>query len=106
MLAWSDTKNECLNGIIWTKCPKNIFVSKKVVELAVASAVIEFNDSCCGILSVFGKLGMESGSKTEEFGMQKDKSRIEMMTKKSSSKIKAQRTKLRSIRKGYLDMEK
>ena len=36
--------NEALNNIIWTKCPKNVYVEKDVLESSVNSAVLEFNE--------------------------------------------------------------
>ena len=36
--------NDSNNNIIWTKCPKNIYVQRNVLEIGVASAVIYFND--------------------------------------------------------------
>lgn len=35
--------NESLHSLIWRKCPKETFISKKRIELAVATAVAEFN---------------------------------------------------------------
>lgn len=35
--------NESLNGIIWTRCPKRVYVTKKTLEICVSSAVLEFN---------------------------------------------------------------
>ena len=32
--------NEAINSVIWRKCPKDVFVSKKVLEITVASATI------------------------------------------------------------------
>ena len=36
--------NEALNNIIWTKCPKSVFVERIVLEIGVNSAVSEFNE--------------------------------------------------------------
>ena len=36
--------NESINSIIWTKCPKNIYVQGNVLKMGVASAVINFNN--------------------------------------------------------------
>ena len=33
---------EALNGVIWTKCPTNVFVNKNTLEMGVSSAVLEF----------------------------------------------------------------
>ena len=40
--------NECLNFIVWTRCPKNTFVSKPVFQMAIHSAVLHFNDGTDG----------------------------------------------------------
>lgn len=40
----TQNNNESLNGMIWKRCPKDVFVSKETVEIAVASAIIGFND--------------------------------------------------------------
>ena len=38
--------NECLHSVIWSKCPKEVFVSKKKLEIAVTLAISEFNMGC------------------------------------------------------------
>ena len=35
--------NEGLNGVIWTKCRKRVYVNRKTLEICVSSAVLEFN---------------------------------------------------------------
>lgn len=47
--------NECLHSCIWKKCPKEVFVSKKRMELAVTSAVSEFNLGCVQALEIARK---------------------------------------------------
>ena len=34
--------NESLNGLIWARCPKNIFVSRSVLEMSVPSPILSF----------------------------------------------------------------
>ena len=36
--------NESFNNVIWTKCQKNVYVGRKILEIGVASAVLRFND--------------------------------------------------------------
>ena len=36
--------NEAFNQIVWEKSAKYIFISRDVLEIAVASAVVNFND--------------------------------------------------------------
>ena len=38
--------NEALHSIIWSKCPKDTFVSRKKLEIGVTSAVSQFNMGC------------------------------------------------------------
>ena len=48
--------NECLNSLIWKKCPKDVFVGRKVLELGVCSAVIQFIEGSCGLFDVYKKV--------------------------------------------------
>ena len=34
--------NESLNGLMWKRCPKDVFVGHATLELGVASAIISF----------------------------------------------------------------
>lgn len=36
--------NESFHHIIWSICPKEVFVGRMRLEIAVASAVLQFND--------------------------------------------------------------
>ena len=40
----TQNNNESLNGMIWKKCPKDVYVGKCVLEMGVSSAVICFNE--------------------------------------------------------------
>ena len=77
-------ENESLNSIIWKKAPKTIFVNRRVLEIAVCSAVIEFNDGYCGIVAVLNALGLVSGSFTNKFVLEADMQRVQSMRVKSS----------------------
>ena len=41
--------------------PESVFISKKVLELGVFSAIIEFNDGCSGLNPVFELFGIGDG---------------------------------------------
>jgi len=53
--------NESFNGVIWTKCPKTVFVNKMTLEIGVYSAVLQFNLGSEGINSVLTHFGLDSG---------------------------------------------
>lgn len=39
----TQNSNEALHGVLWRRCPKITFVSKKKIDIAAASAIAEFN---------------------------------------------------------------
>ena len=53
--------NEALNNLIWTKCPKNVYAEREVLEMGVSSAIINFNIGACDTLNVFRNANMEPG---------------------------------------------
>ena len=93
------------NSIIWTRCPKSIFISRSTFEIGINSAVIHYNDGGNGIKAVFSHFGL-SGKVTFEKFANRDRKRVREMMRKSSEIVKKQRKRLRSIKKGYLDKEK
>ena len=98
--------NESINKIIRTKCPENIYVQCNVLEMEVASAVINFNDGNCGILNVFTNADMQAAYFTKMFCLMKDELRIQRMDKKTNKQTKQQRKRLRAIRKKIVDTNK
>ena len=44
-------ENEALNNLIWTKCPKNVYAEREVLEIGVCSAIININDGAYGTLN-------------------------------------------------------
>ena len=96
--------NECLNSLVWQKCPKSVFVTREVFEMAVYSAVLHFNDGGNGIrevLSSFGCDGFVTTAKTQK----QDILQITRMEYKSRQPVKERRKTLRTIKKGYLDIK-
>ena len=98
--------NEAFNQIIWQKCPKSVFVTKKVLDIGVASAVINYNDGLRGFENLFSFLKVPFGCYTAEGALKKDHSRVINMNKKSQTNQKTIRKKIRAVRKGFIDKEK
>lgn len=98
--------NEAFNGLIWKRCPKTTYVSKYVLEIAVNSAVINFNGGFVGLAAVFNELGIELGCQTQRGFVQYDNNRVKRMNAKSTSKVKSARKRMRHVKKGFLDKEK
>ncbi|GFX21207.1 uncharacterized protein TNCV_2251551 [Trichonephila clavipes] len=47
--------NECLNGVIWQRVPKEVFVCLKILKSGALDAVIQFNDRYKGCVEIFKK---------------------------------------------------
>ena len=48
-------------NIIWTKCPKRVYVGQSTLEMCVASAVLSYNGGGQGLLPVYEKVGIDPG---------------------------------------------
>ena len=74
--------NEAFNGVLWSKCPKQVFVGKETLEIAVCSAVINYNNGFSKLQSVYRCLGLPIGywlqngfvNKDEQCRKQREKS--------------------------------
>jgi hypothetical protein len=51
----TQNQNESINGMIWKRIPKNIFVGFDVLELGVYDAVAHFNIGAEGAVNIFKK---------------------------------------------------
>ena len=98
--------NEAINQFIWNKIPKNVFVSRRVLQMGVNSAIIEFNDGNAEIEKVLNLLGINFGRETNNGTMKRNSKRIDHSRRKSSELGKQRRKKLRTIKKGFADKEK
>ena len=87
----TQNQNEALNGVIWKKCPKDVFVCRTVLEIAVFSAVINFSERSKGLTYVTEALGIRSGTFMESSFEDKDASQLKMKNIKSSDKGKQRR---------------
>ena len=99
----AQNNNESINGYLWTKCPKEIFVEKLVLEVCVCSAVLNFNSGSFGIVEVLKDLGVSPGHFTNIYCLRKDESRIKNMNRKSTERTKLERKKRHAKRKGFQD---
>ena len=76
--------NKALNNIIWTRCPKSIYVNRPVMEMGVNAAVLHYNDSAHGVDDVLAYFSVKSGVFMEHGSMRKNVKSINKMNIKSS----------------------
>ena len=52
--------------MVWTHAPKRVHMERTVVEIALASPIISFNDGVQGLLPVFEKCNVAPGDFTTQ----------------------------------------
>ena len=104
MPTWkSQNPNECLNKLIWSRCPKEIWVSLKTVEQASYAAVAHFNDGNLSLLNVLQHIGVNPGYFTTAICKKQDILRIAKSSQRSTTISKQRRKTLRAIKKDWTD---
>ena len=53
--------NECLNKVICSRCPKEVWVILKTMEQAAFVAAADFNNGSISFLKILYHLGISSG---------------------------------------------
>ena len=80
--------NESFHHVIWSLCPKEIFVGRMCLKIAVSSAVIQFNDGMQAKISYLNQLGITGGHYTKLYLLQKDRKRVRNSLTNKSKKAK------------------
>ena len=83
--------NECINSLVWVRCPKHKHHSAKVVRFAVASAVCHFHGGALSRERVMQRLAIPAGTHTREACNTKDKKRVRQSDLETSKKQKKRR---------------
>ena len=96
----TQNSNECLNGIIWDRCPKTTYVEQETVALATYLEVLKFND---GDISYIKFLDITPGFFICKGAQDCDRAMIKLSARKSSEKVKSRRKSLRHLGKNFLD---
>ncbi|GFW11707.1 uncharacterized protein TNCV_43421 [Trichonephila clavipes] len=92
--------NECFNGIVWQKAPKEVFVSLKTIKFGSYDAFIHFNEGLNGCLKVFNKMNIKNpGVFTLRGYKHLDKCRIRESIHNADPKTKKNRKILRALKK-------
>ena len=95
--------NEALHGMIWQRCPKIFYSGRKVVEIAVASAVCCMNDGRQAIKNVMNTMALDVGVQATEALDRSSRKRRRASMRRQSEDTKRRRKQLRGIKKGWND---
>ena len=96
--------NESLNNVIWERCPKQVWVSRDVVEEATYQVISNFDDGYqSSTVKLLEILGLKPGLFTTWWCKMLDANRINRANRKNQASNKARRRTTRAHRKGYFD---
>jgi hypothetical protein len=68
--------NECVNGQIWLRCPKTLWMGRKSIMIGAVMGVLVFNGGAGELVRVQSKFGLCLGEKTAEHAKRKDDRRL------------------------------
>ncbi|GFW83736.1 uncharacterized protein TNCV_668491 [Trichonephila clavipes] len=94
----TQNSNECLNGVIWQRVPKEVFVCLKTLKYGALNAVIQVNDGYKGSVEIFKKLNITPGYFTLKAYKHLDINRINDAERHSTPNVKQLRKILRATR--------
>ena len=106
MRGATQNANECLNGMIWKRCPKETFCDAFTAETAACLAIAEFNHGGTTINSVLQEMGCTPGDHVMHGLASCDKERMYHSGRKTSPAVKKARKVKRATKKGYADAQK
>ncbi|GFT99851.1 uncharacterized protein TNCV_749081 [Trichonephila clavipes] len=95
----TQNSNECLNGVVWQRVPKEVFVCLKTLKSGALDAVIQFNDGYKGCVEIFKKLNITPGYFTLKAYKHLDINRINVAERHSTPNVKQRRKILTATRK-------
>ena len=91
VLGATQNQNECINSMVWVRCPKHKHHGVKVVRCAVASAVCHFHSGATSRLSIMERLSIPGGASTRLASNAKDNKRKRKSDLQATEKEKKRR---------------
>jgi hypothetical protein len=91
----TQNQNESLNGMIWNRLPKEVFIGSEVLKLGVYDAVAHFNIGSQAALNVLELRGIDPGTFCHAELEQQDHERVD----KAEFKAQEENKKKRKIRR-------
>ncbi|GFY11852.1 uncharacterized protein TNCV_4973521 [Trichonephila clavipes] len=85
----TQNSNECLNGVIWQRVPKEVFVCLKILKSGALDAVINLMMDTRGCVEIFKKLNITPGYFTLKGNKHLDINRINDAERHSTPNVKS-----------------
>lgn len=91
VLGATQNVNECINGVVWSRCHKHKHHGAKSVRCAVASSVLQFHSGAASREHIMRKLSIPGGEHTSKSSATKDKKRLRTADLRTTEKAKKRR---------------
>ena len=95
----TQNQNESLNGMIWNRLPKSIFVGGNVLQLGVYDAVAHFNMGSRASVDILQEDGLVPGYYFQEGVCKADKKRVKKADHRAKPDVKKRRKVVRGQKK-------
>ena len=95
----TQNQNESLNGMVWQRVPKEVYVGRETLELGLYDAVAHFNIGSATAIKLFNALGINPGKYTEESCRLQDQLRVHAAQYKNQASAKTRRKVIRGLKK-------
>ncbi|CAH3046832.1 unnamed protein product, partial [Porites lobata] len=102
----TQNQNESLNGMIWQRVPKEVYVGRETLELGLYDAVSHFNIGAVTVIKLFQGLNIPPGKYTEEGCKLQDQLRVDGAEYKNKASTKKRRKVIRGLKKRNDDKNK
>lgn len=87
----TQNRNECINSLVWVRCPKHKHHGVKVIRCAAASAVLHFHGGAASREKVMERLSIPAGKFTSRALLARDTKRLQKSDLQASKKQKKRR---------------
>ena len=102
----TQNQNESLNGMIWQRVPKEVYVGRETLELGLYDAVAHFNIGAVTVIRILQALNIPPGKYTGEGCKLLDQLRVNGAEYKSNASTKKRRKVIRGLKKRKEDKNK
>ena len=101
----TQNRNEALNGMVWQRVPKEVYVGREILDMGLYHAVAHFNIGTSAVLRLFDVLGILQES-LMKLGAGSRIRCVHLAQRKSLDNTKRKRKVLRGLRKRKDDKRK
>lgn len=91
VLGTTQNPNECVNSMVWVRCPKHKHHGFKVVRCAAASAVCHYHSGASSRLKIMERLAIPGGVCTRQAAHTKDSKRLRKSDLQATEKERKRR---------------